>query len=126
MENKKSKELNTKNERSRLLVILAVIVLIIAAGLLFYLLGDKQGASGANSEQDANIVLSKVKMSMTKDEVIATVGQPRSCNPPEKSGSHVMEQCYYGKEDADGHAHVTFLDGKVWGTTYEKGVLPAK
>lgn len=111
---------NKKNNRL-LIILLSVVVAMVVAGLLVYLFGNKQGSS-VNSEQDASVVLSKVKMSMTKEEVIAIVGQPRSCNTPEKSGSHTMEQCYYGKEDSDGHAHVTFLDGKVWGTTYERRI----
>ena len=126
MENKKRKKLNAKKESNRLLIILlSVVIVTVVAGLLIYLVGNKQSSS-VNSEQDANVVLSKVKMSMTKDEVTAAVGQPRSCNPPRKSGSHTMEQCYYGKEGPDGHANVTFLDGKVWGTTYEKDALPAR
>lgn len=87
---------------------------------------QQPATSEADAKREAGIILSKVKMEMTKDEVIAVVGQPHSCSSKrlsEEGNSFAMERCSYGKKDAPGHASVVFMNGKVWGTSYESGSI---
>lgn len=84
-------------------------------------------AASTNPQYDPRIVLGQIRMNMTKEEVIASVGQPYSCDSSsvkENDTAHLMENCYYGEKEASGHALITFLNGKVWGTTYELGKIP--
>ena len=124
-------------------IILVVLLVLLGAGLAWYVfIGVKQTEttsqestntsqqatiSEAEAKREAGEIMSKVKMNMTKDEVIATIGQPHSCSKSntkaENGATYTMEQCSYGKKNAPGHAQITFLNGKVWGMTYETGTI---
>lgn len=131
-----------KKSQEKLKVVLLALLILALLGVVAYAL--TQNYSGIPSTQpntvteqqpvvseddakrEADIVLRKVKMNMTKDEVIAAVGQPHSCSTKstkERDTTYIMEQCSYGQKDAPGHALITFLNGKVWGTTYESGKI---
>lgn len=129
---------NTKSQKNLQIVTLAILVLALL-GLVIYI-AVKGGTSTPqentsqqqqptlsedDAKREAGAILSKIKMGMTKDEVIAAVGKPHSCSQSRKDDGTPdrMEQCSYGKKDAPGHALITFLDGKVWGTTYESGSI---
>lgn len=132
MPKKKNSQNNSK------LIILGALILVLV-GIVTYALvqnysssqpdnisPQQPATSGDDAKREADIILSKVKMNMTKDEVVEAVGQPHSCSTKtstENGKTYVMEQCSYGKKNASGHALITFLNGKVWGTTYEAGAI---
>jgi hypothetical protein len=66
-------------------------------------------------------MLSKVSMEMPKAEVSQAIGEPYECKQSEPATAedtqHNMEQCSYGDKSATNHLSVTYMDGKVWGTT---------
>ncbi|MNT96207.1 hypothetical protein D3C72_2382470 [compost metagenome] len=64
---------------------------------------------------------------MTKEDVIALIGQPHSCRSDmgeESDVTYSIEDCYYGEKEAPGHAAIYFRNGKVLGTAYELGKIP--
>jgi uncharacterized protein (UPF0333 family) len=142
MKNKDRKKVNKQNIKNKTsLIVLIVILLAVFAGAFIYLLGDKHNTSEqsspsgqhviseAEAKQEANTIISKVEMNMTKDEVIAIVGQPHSCSSrsgQENGTTYTMEHCSFGKENTTGYAVITFLNGKVWGSAYEAGAIHTK
>jgi uncharacterized protein YbjQ (UPF0145 family) len=139
MKNTNSKKANAKNINNKnVFMLLGVILIAVLAGILIYQLSTKQTASNqsnsseqqvdqeSEAKKEASIVLSKVKMDMTKDAVVAVVGQPHSCKSStskENGTTYETERCSYGRQDAPGHALITFLNGRVWGTAYESGPI---
>lgn len=65
--------------------------------------------------------MSKVDMAMHKDEVNRVIGDPYQCiqskSFTEGGVRYDMEHCKYGDKAAENHLDVTYMNGKVWGTT---------
>ena len=138
------KQKKKDNQKNLKLAVLAVLILVLVGVGAYALVqsysktpttqtenstqqsAEDTSTSDAEAKREAGAVLSKVKMEMTKDEVIATVGQPQSCRtstPQEEDDKNIMETCSYGKKDAPGHASIVFMNGRVWGTSYEAGPI---
>lgn len=124
----------TKNDQQNKNIKVAVLVIFILllAGIVGYLLATSNSnvqdsdtnqtseSNNANTD-DVGTMMSKVRMEMPKSDVNKEIGEPYECtrsNPATaEDAQHNMEQCSYGDRNAANHLGVTYMDGKVWGTT---------
>ena len=111
---------NQKNLKTTLIVLMILLVGIV--GYLFITGNSSKNPQLENSNSDdVTTMMSKVRMEMPKAEVNQAIGEPYECKQAElataEDAQHNMEQCNYGDKSATSHLTVTYMDGKVWGTT---------
>lgn len=117
-----------KNEQKKLKIgVLAVLVVLLVGVVGYFLITGsrsnttQQSQSENNNTTDIGTMMSKVSMEMPKAEVNQAIGEPYECTQGDpataEDAQHKMEQCSYGDKNAANHLSVTYMDGKVWGTS---------
>ncbi len=118
---------NKTNQKSLQVTILAILVVLLISVVGYFLITGsssspvQQTQSENNNTSDVGTMMSKVRMEMPKTEVNTAIGEPYECTQGEPAMAEDvqpdMEQCSYGDKNAADHLNVTYMNGKVWGTT---------
>ena len=73
-----------------------------------------------DGEDGVDAMRSQVEMGMSKAEVDEIIGSPYACTTSDSTTTYSMTHCQYGSRTAEYHFDVTYMNGKVWGTTAVK------
>lgn len=118
---------NKTNQKILQVTIFAILVVLLVGVVGYFLVRGsntnsiQQPQSENSSTSDVGAMISKVRMEMPKTEVNTVIGEPYECTQGEPAMAEDvqrdMEQCSYGDKNAADHLNVTYMNGKVWGTT---------